>query len=422
MSNQRDLFLPRLGETMEEGTVVAWLKQPGETFKRGDIIAEIETDKTIVEMPALEAGVLEEILAPPGTKLAVGKALARISGGSAATPTKPATTKPTQQAKVKPARKSATAVKSVSTGSRVLASPNARRVAAELGIDFASVSGTGRGGRITAVDVQAAQTGSTLRPTTAGSEVDQATGIAVQFWPARRKTKQTPWLLLHGLFGNCASWSGLAASLTDAGADVYALDLPGHGNSSPAPSLKPAAIATQLQSALRKRYAGQLRLIGISLGAVFAAEFAGRDRNIKQLTLLCPAGLGPTSNSVFIKQMLAAADGADIAPALVLLGTAANALGPKAVAKMATELQQHADELKRMANAWFPQGTQKLSLLAALTQLNIPVKAIFGLDDAILPWQDAAHLPDHVAAHFISDAGHMPHLDRPDRVLALINS
>lgn len=71
--------LPRLGETMEEGAVAKWLKQPGETFKRGEIIAEIESDKTLVELPALRDGVLEEILAPEGATIAVGAPLYRFN-------------------------------------------------------------------------------------------------------------------------------------------------------------------------------------------------------------------------------------------------------------------------------------------------------------------------------------------------------
>ena len=71
--------LPRLGETMDEGRVAKWLIQPGDSFKRGEIIAEIESDKTIVELPALQDGVLDEILAPEDTTLAVGAPLYRFS-------------------------------------------------------------------------------------------------------------------------------------------------------------------------------------------------------------------------------------------------------------------------------------------------------------------------------------------------------
>ena len=58
-----DLPLPRLGETMEEGRIVTWLKQPGERFKRGEILLEVETDKTVVEVPALQDGVMVRHLA-----------------------------------------------------------------------------------------------------------------------------------------------------------------------------------------------------------------------------------------------------------------------------------------------------------------------------------------------------------------------
>ena len=58
-----DLPLPRLGETMEEGRIVAWLKQPGDKFRRGEILLEVETDKTVVEVPALQDGTMIEHLA-----------------------------------------------------------------------------------------------------------------------------------------------------------------------------------------------------------------------------------------------------------------------------------------------------------------------------------------------------------------------
>lgn len=66
------LILPRLGETMETGRVAAWLKKPGDTFRRGEVIVEIETDKTVTELPALANGTLVEILVGDGEEVAVG--------------------------------------------------------------------------------------------------------------------------------------------------------------------------------------------------------------------------------------------------------------------------------------------------------------------------------------------------------------
>ncbi len=74
------LTMPRLGETMEQGTVRSWLIKAGVPYKRGDVIAEVETDKTVVELPALEDGVVEKFLASDGDVVSVGGALAELVG------------------------------------------------------------------------------------------------------------------------------------------------------------------------------------------------------------------------------------------------------------------------------------------------------------------------------------------------------
>ncbi len=71
------LTLPRLGETMESGRVVVWLKKAGEVFRRGETIVEIETDKTVTEIPAFCDGLMVDILVPEGDEAAVGDPLCR---------------------------------------------------------------------------------------------------------------------------------------------------------------------------------------------------------------------------------------------------------------------------------------------------------------------------------------------------------
>ena len=73
---QKDITLPRLGETMEKGTISKWLVKENETFERGQTIAEIESDKTIVELPALESGKLTKILINDGEEIEVGGVIA----------------------------------------------------------------------------------------------------------------------------------------------------------------------------------------------------------------------------------------------------------------------------------------------------------------------------------------------------------
>src|ERR1700731_3693493 len=82
-----DITMPRLSDTMEEGTIASWLKKPGEQVSKGEVIAQIETDKATMDLTAFEAGTLGEILAPEGTTVAIGQPVARMGNGKAATPT-----------------------------------------------------------------------------------------------------------------------------------------------------------------------------------------------------------------------------------------------------------------------------------------------------------------------------------------------
>src|SRR4030088_188036 len=77
-----DVTMPRLSDTMEEGTISSWLKKPGEQIKKGEVIAQIETDKATMDLTAFEAGTLQEILAPEGSTVPIGQPVARIGAGA----------------------------------------------------------------------------------------------------------------------------------------------------------------------------------------------------------------------------------------------------------------------------------------------------------------------------------------------------
>src|SRR5215467_9302895 len=83
-----EITMPRLSDTMQEGTIARWLKQAGDAVKKGDILAEIETDKATMDLEAYEAGTLEQILVPEGETVPIGKAVAVIGSG-AGTQTRP---------------------------------------------------------------------------------------------------------------------------------------------------------------------------------------------------------------------------------------------------------------------------------------------------------------------------------------------
>jgi pyruvate dehydrogenase E2 component (dihydrolipoamide acetyltransferase) len=133
-----EITMPRLSDTMEEGTLAAWLKQPGEQVHRGDLLAEIETDKATMELESFEEGVLERILVQEGETVPIGQPIAVIGSGDGAAPPPPAPVPPAPP-----------------TGTPVKASPMARAIARDQGIDLSTVTGSGPGGRVVKADVEA---------------------------------------------------------------------------------------------------------------------------------------------------------------------------------------------------------------------------------------------------------------------------
>lgn len=134
-----DVVLPNLGFGMEEGKVIAWLKGPGDAVRKGEVIAEIESDKATVELEAVVDGTLEDINVPAGTVAAVGGVLARIRTESAVSVPSPAPMPSAESSHPVPGR----------------STPVAERLAREHGIDLAQMVGTGPSGRIIREDVQA---------------------------------------------------------------------------------------------------------------------------------------------------------------------------------------------------------------------------------------------------------------------------
>ena len=164
-----EITMPKLSDTMTEGTLIAWKKKAGEKVSSGEVIAEVETDKATMEMEAFEDGVLVDLV-PEGTKVAVGEKIAVIQGKGepAATPKSAPAAKPDAKQPVPAVEKqesagaSATAPaqngqeKAAGDGSRVKASPLAKKVALAQGVPLGGLVGSGPGGRIVQKDVLSA--------------------------------------------------------------------------------------------------------------------------------------------------------------------------------------------------------------------------------------------------------------------------
>jgi pyruvate dehydrogenase E2 component (dihydrolipoamide acetyltransferase) len=161
-----DFVMPSLGADMSAGTLAAWLKQPGDAVKRGDIVAVVHTDKADVEVEVFTSGVIERMLVEPGTEVPVGTPLAVIlEEGAAVAPAAPPAPAPAVTAAVPAPPLAAPSVPApgVPVEHRLLISPSARQLAHELGVDVDAVEGSGPGGRIQRRDVEAAAA-ATSRP------------------------------------------------------------------------------------------------------------------------------------------------------------------------------------------------------------------------------------------------------------------
>lgn len=174
-----NILMPALSPTMEKGNLAKWLKKEGDTIKSGDIIAEIETDKATMEVEAVDEGILAKIVVPEGTAdVAVNEVIGVIAGegedaksvsapaaGAApkaeapkAEPAK-AEVAPAAAAPAKAAEAPVATAPAKADGSRSFASPLARRLAKEAGLDLSAIAGSGPHGRIVEKDVEAAKKG-----------------------------------------------------------------------------------------------------------------------------------------------------------------------------------------------------------------------------------------------------------------------
>ncbi|MEO1676636.1 MAG: pyruvate dehydrogenase complex dihydrolipoamide acetyltransferase [Pseudomonadota bacterium] len=192
-----EILMPALSPTMEEGTLAKWLVNEGDAVSSGDLLAEIETDKATMEFEAVDEGTIGKILVAEGTEgvkvnspiavlLGDGESAADVTEASAARA--PATTDaapaaPTAAPSAAPSP--APVAPAASNGGRIFASPLARRIAAQKGLDLSHVKGTGPHGRIVKADVEAAQPQATsAAPTSAAVPKATQTAAALATGPS----------------------------------------------------------------------------------------------------------------------------------------------------------------------------------------------------------------------------------------------
>ena len=175
--------MPKLSDTMTEGTLLKWRKKEGDKVETGDVIADVETDKATMEMEAFDDGVLYKFLVAEGAKVPTGEKVALLLEKGEAPP-KDGQLPPTESKKSASAKadtiapptapetgKAAASKAAAATGGRVKASPLAKKVAGAKGVDLSGIAGTGPGGRIVARDVEGAAAGTPVTKTPAAAPI-----------------------------------------------------------------------------------------------------------------------------------------------------------------------------------------------------------------------------------------------------------
>jgi len=365
MSAIHPVTVPKWGLSMEKGRISAWHLRVGDPVKAGDEICDVETEKISGGLESPASGVLRRRLAEEGDELAVGALVAVIADADASD--------------------------------------------AEIDAMVAAFQ---------ASFVPAAAAGGAEEPQPEKIEVG---GRRLRF--LRRGEGGEPALLLHGFGGDLGNWLFNQAALAE-GRAVYALDLPGHGESTKdvgAATLEElAAVATAFLEAVG---VGAAHLVGHSMGgAVAMAMAAATPKRVRSLSLLCSAGLGREIDGAYLDGFVGA--------------TSRNALRPhlgKLFADEALVTRQLVDDLlkykrlegveaalRKLQASLFPGGAQARLFRDALGTMGIPALVVWGGKDRVIPASHAAGLPPAVKVEVLPEAGHMVMLEAAGAVNRLL--
>ncbi len=422
-----EVILPRVDMDMAEGKIAHWYVKDGEAVKKGQLLFEIETDKATMEVDSPVDGVMHGIHGEIGVAMPVGQVIGWILSPGEAPPSAAAATTAESAtvaddaalvsdrgAAAAVAEVIATALASTAADRSLLrATPLARSLAREQGLDLATISGSGPNGRILGQDVQAA------RAARAPARRDDI------HLPWLRRGTGTPLLLVHGFGADQGSWRPLFQQLTGA-RPVIAVDLPNHGKSASREVASLDELAALMLQRLDREGVGAVHLLGHSLGGGVALALArAAPGRVRSLTLLAPAGLGAEINGTFIDGLVQASDEAALKSAMTALFHDPAGLSGGFVATAFQQLQspERRAALAGMAQQLMPQGRQSQNLLDVLAGLGVPTQLVWGREDRILPAQHglaALAASDHVGLHLLPGVGHLPQVEAVALVAALV--
>jgi pimeloyl-ACP methyl ester carboxylesterase len=418
------------GEYMESVLVIGWAVKSGDPVKAGDLLVTVETAKAATEIEADRDGWLAQIFFAEGQEAPVGAVLGTIADEKPTVGEKPiagqsASIAPTTATAAQPNPREPVASEAPSStrppGSRAIASPLARRLAAAAGLDLATISGSGPHGRIKKRDIDAALAARSNEHDGAAQRTPAAVQASPVAMPALAR-QTAPVVLIHGFGADSSVWRQVVP-LLGPGIETISLDLPGHGAEATRPAGNIEEIAFLLSDRLEDMGVGNAHLVGHSLGGAAALALARLGRlAVRSVTLLAPGGLGPEINVGFIAGLARATTAQALERWLtVMVGDpAALPIGYAQAALRQMEKTGNRDALAAMAESLFPDGTQGFDLVSALGELAVPTRLIWGRLDRIIPVAHTARAPGFAAVHLLDGIGHVAHIEAPALTARLI--
>ena len=440
--------MPKWGLAMRTGLVVEWLKHPGDAVRQGEPLVEIESEKATNEVEAPATGILRWLEVPQGQNAPVGAALAVIVAPGEDLSDEQVAALIREDAEIKrqkaeslsgqqPAGRAAVAGvrvparTPVSAGGRANASPAARRLAQELGVNLATVAGTGPGGMIGREDVlRAAEEASAA----SGGEVEEKdvdVGGIVTHYLVAGPVNAPHVVFVHGLGGSLATWSLNLPAFAER-FRICALDLVGAGSSAkPAIDYSVPALVSFLARFLDALGPDWQRvsIIGHSLGGAVALAFAGNyPERVERLVLVDSAGLGPEIDRTVVGLMHSEPTHENLRAELTHFFANPGRVQQALVEQLYQQRMQPGAQaaLVSTANAAFGDGQQRIDLRDILERLNSPALIIWGDADAVIPVAHAQEArgrdKSHSRLEVFAGSGHCPHIELADAFNSLVQS
>ena len=433
-----EVIMPKVDMDMVSGRIVSWHIAEGKAVTKGEPLFDIETDKAAMEVEAPADGILRHT-ASEGMEITIGTPCAWLyaegeevaeqprpfagrDGGAEPAPNGRSGAADEAEvaetgAGLAPVLKAEAGAES---GDKIRATPRARSLAADAGLDIASVNGSGPRGRVQANDVREALKARAV-PSLAPACFRAETGaLAVT---RSKGGLGTPIVLIHGFASDATAWAALGTHLKHR--PLIRIDLPGHGRS---PKLRIDSFADLVKEA-RRAFDGlgveTAHLVGHSLGGAVGLALADiRPKRLSSLTLIAPAGFGPDINGAALSGICKANRPESLGPWLRLL-VANEDIITDGYVRLAmsgrSEPNLRAAQIA-LADRLFPDGAQAFDLRAALDRIETPTRIIWGKQDAVIPWKHALRAPGKVGLHLFEGIGHMPHIECADAVGAIMKS